>query len=63
MRRNYGSFSSGIPTDNEGYCHLTIAGWRARRGIAPPEARDFWARRAKEAVKEADAALNEWRNQ
>ena len=56
---NYGLFGSALPTDTEGYCHLTVKGWRDA-GYSTQEAREL-AARAKEAVREADAALAEWR--
>ena len=57
---NYGSFGGMLPTDSEGYCHLTVKGWRGA-GYGQSEAREL-AARAKEAVREADAALAEWRD-
>jgi hypothetical protein len=57
---NYGRFGDSLPTDSEGYCHLTVKGWRDA-GYSTEEAREK-AKAAKEAVREADAALAEWRN-
>lgn len=57
---NYGMFGGALPTDREGYCHLTVRGWR-KAGYSAAEAREL-ARRAKEAKREADAALAEWRS-
>lgn len=57
---NFGSFGGMLPTDNEGYVHLTIKGW-VDAGYSRAEARER-AARAKEATREAEESLNEWRN-
>jgi hypothetical protein len=56
---NYGRFGAGLPVDSEGYCHLTVRGW-LDAGYSRTEARER-AARAREAVREADAALAAWR--
>jgi hypothetical protein len=57
---NFGSFAGGLPTDNEGYVHLTIKGWMGA-GYSRDDAREL-AARAKEAVAAADKSLEQWRN-
>jgi len=57
---NYGMFAGGLPRDMNGYCHTTVAEWQ-RAGFSRDEARDL-ARQAKAAIREADAALEKWRN-
>ena len=56
---NYGMFGERLPTDTEGYVHLTVDGWR-KAGYSVPEARRL-ARAAREAVRVADEALARWR--
>ncbi len=68
---NFGSFAGGLPTDMDGYCHTTIAGWMAAHvdfgseRLTRSELRD-WAREqaaaARKAVAEANAALTEWQS-
>jgi hypothetical protein len=57
---NFGSFGGNLPTDTEGYVHLTIKGWIAA-GYSRDEAREL-AARAKEAVADAEKALENWRS-
>jgi hypothetical protein len=54
-RTNYGSFGAMLPSDSEGYVHLTAKGWVAA-GYPRRAARQL-ARRAREEVREADARL------
>lgn len=56
---NFGSFGSMLPTDAEGYVHLTVKGW-VDAGKGRTEAREL-AQAAKQATAEAEAALAEWR--
>lgn len=67
---NYGSFSGQIPIDLDGYAHTTQAAWMKApmdwgSGDVP---RSYRLERCKElaaqtraAVKQADAALDDWR--
>lgn len=68
---NFGSFGGSLPRDLDGYCHLTAAAW-----IAAPmdfgsedmddEAMQEWAEEiaaeSRQAVKDAEAKLAEWRS-
>lgn len=56
---NFGSFGGILPTDNEGYVHLTVQGW-IDAGYSRADARER-AQQAKEATREAEAKLAEWR--
>lgn len=57
---NFGRFGGGLPTDSEGYVHLTIAGWM-RAGYSRENAREL-VKRAKAATAAAEEALAKWRD-
>lgn len=57
---NFGSFGGSLPTDCQGYVHLTVKGWMDA-GKSREEAREL-ARTAKAAVAEAEEALDAWRS-
>lgn len=69
---NYGRFSGGIPTDIDGYAYTTQAGWmhanmdwgtdgeRGSRQYRLERCKEL-AAQTREAVKQADAELAEWR--
>ena len=67
---NLGQYSSSVPRDLDGYCHLTAAGWLAARmdisadDRADAEYMQQWAedmaRQAVAATAAAEAALAEW---
>ena len=53
---NLGSYGTHLPTDSEGYVHLTARGWRMA-GETPVEAKRL-AELARELTAEAEAALD-----
>jgi len=55
---NFGSFGGSLPRDNDGYCHLTVKGWRDA-GYSRDDAREL-AARAKEATAAAERELADW---
>jgi folate-dependent tRNA-U54 methylase TrmFO/GidA len=62
---NLGTFAAGLPTDTEGYVHLTAAGWLAAPMDAAggPMSRaqaEELAQRAVVATAEAEADLASW---
>ena len=57
---NFGAFGGALPTDNDGYVHLTIKGW-VDAGYSRDEAREL-ASRAKDATAEAEKALADWQS-
>ena len=64
---NWGSYSAGIPVDQDGYTHTSIREWLeaplywgAKRRYE--RAREL-ARKARKAIAEADAALDAWRRE
>lgn len=67
---NLGSFGGGIPTDMDGYVHLTAEGWMeapmdwAGNKLEGDDLVEWAEERADEAVRltdEANAAVEEWR--
>ena len=69
-KSNLGDFGKNLPCDRQGYVHTDIEGWLGAdmgadlAGYSAAEKRD-WAKEqadnAREATKEAHAALAEWR--
>ena len=62
---NLGTFAAGLPTDTEGYVHLTAAGWLAAPmdaagGSMTEEQAEELAGRAILATAEAEADLASW---